>query len=410
MNKPFHLVRILGRARHSVRADIHSPRSGAPGVSRPTTGHWPLAARTWLLITDHRLLCLSLLLVIAGAGCRSIGPGTVPRDRSDYSSSIGDSWKRQTLLNIVKLRYVDPPIFVDVGQIVAGYQFSTSANVGAGWASASSVTPSRALTVGVQGLYTDRPTITYVPMTGNKFVKGLMTPLPPESVFFTIQSGWPADGVLFASVASLNGLKNQDSSIAGVTPPDPGFLRVLQLMRQIQLSGAVAFRIKQDEQKQQTAILAFRSKDMPPQTLDDIHELRRLLRLDPDAEELKLVFAGAPASDHEIAVITRSLMQQMATMASDVEVPPEDEAQGRAIPGWDSISGNTNAVRLIQIKCSKSEPTDNAFVTVEYRHHWFWIDDRDLKSKRVFSFMMMLFTLADTGEKENLPLITIPAQ
>jgi len=28
----------------------------------------------------------------------------------------------------------------------------------------------------------------------------------------------------------------------------------------------------------------------------------------------------------------------------------------------------------------------------------------------VFSFMMMLFTLVDTGEKEHLPLITIPAQ
>src|SRR5208283_5701000 len=106
-------------------------------------------------------------VVLALTGCQSIGPATVPRDRSDYSSSIGDSWKRQTLLNIVKLRYVDPPIFVDVGQIVAGYQFSTSANVGAGWASASSVTPNRALTVGVQGLYTDRPTITHVPLTGN---------------------------------------------------------------------------------------------------------------------------------------------------------------------------------------------------------------------------------------------------
>src|SRR5208283_5400519 len=257
--------------------------------------------------------------------------------------------------------------------------------------------------------YTDRPTITYVPLTGNKFVKGLMTPLPPEAVFFTIQSGWPADGVLFASVASLNGLKNQETSIAGVTPPDPDFMRVLQLMRKIQLSGAVAFRIKQDAQKQQTAILAFRSKDMSPQILDDIHELRRLLRLDPDAEELNVVFGGNSVSNKEIAVITRSMMQQMATMASQVEVPPEDVSQGRAIPGWDAGAGNTNAVRLIQIKCSKSEPTD-AFVAVDYRHHWFWIDDRDLKSKRVFSFIMMLFTLADTGEKENLPLITIPAQ
>jgi hypothetical protein len=246
-------------------------------------------------------------------------------------------------------------------------------------------------------------------MTGNKFVKGLMTPLPPEAVFFTIQSGWPADGVLFASVASLNGLKNQETSIAGVNPPDPGFLRALQLLRKIQLSGAVAFRIKQDAQKQQTAILTFRSKDMPPETLDDIHELRHLLRLDPDAEELNLVFGGNSVTNKELAVITRSLMQQMAAMASDVEVPPEDETQGRAIPGWDAVAGNTNAVRLIQIKCSKTEPPD-AFVTVEYRHHWFWIDDRDLKSKRTFSFMMMLFTLADTGEKENLPLITIPAQ
>jgi hypothetical protein len=292
---------------------------------------------------------------------------------------------------------------------VAGYQFSTSANVGAGWASASTVTPSREMSVGVQGLYTDRPTITYVPMTGNKFIKGLMTPLPPEAVFFTIQSGWPADGVLFASVASLNGLKNQETSIAGATPPDPGFLRALQLLRKIQISGAVAFRIKQDAQKQQTAVLTFRSKDISPETLDDIHELRQLLRLDPDAAELSLVFGGNSVTNKELAVITRSLLQQMATMSSQVEVPPEDVSQNRASPGWETISTNTNAVRLIQIKCSKSEPAD-AFVTVEYRHHWFWIDDRDLKSKRVFSFMMMLFTLADTGEKENLPLITIPAQ
>lgn len=364
--------------------------------------------RTWLLITDHRPLYLILLLGIISTGCSSIGPGTVPRDRSDYSSSIGDSWKRQTLLNIVKLRYVDPPIFVDVGQIVAGYSLQTGVSAG-GTLSSDKAIQGNFGTIGGSAIYTDRPTITYVPMTGNKFVKGLMTPLSPESVFFTIQSGWPADAVLFASVASLNGLKNQDSSIAGVTPPDADFMRALQLLRKIQLSGAVAFRIKQDAQKEQTAILTIRSKDISPQTLDDIHEFRRLLRLDPDAEEFKLVFAGSPASDKEIAVVTRSMMQQMATMASQVEVPPEDVTQGRATPGWDAVAGNTNAVRLIQIKCSPSEPAD-AFVTVEYRHHWFWIDDRDLKSKRVFSFMMMLFTLADTGEKESLPLITIPAQ
>jgi hypothetical protein len=341
-------------------------------------------------------------------GCSSIGPGTVPRDRSDYSTSIGDSWKRQTLLNIVKLRYLDPPIFVDVGQVVAGYSLQTGVSAGGTFTSPNTAQGNFG-TIGGSAIYTDRPTITYVPLTGNKFLRGLMTPLSPESVFFTIQSGWPADGVLFASVASLNGLKNQESSIAGVTPPDPDFLRVLHLLRKIQLSGAVSMRIKQEAQQQQTALLMFRSKDASAETLEDIHGLRRLLRLDPDAEELRLVFAGASVSNREIAVITRSMMQQMATMASQVEVPPEDVTQGRATPGWEAVAGNTNAVRLIQIKCSKTKPAD-AFVTVDYRNHWFWIDDRDLKSKRVFSFMMMLFTLADTGEKESLPLITIPAQ
>src|SRR5215475_3412359 len=172
-------------------------------------------------------------------GCHSIGPGSVPRDRSDYSDSISESWKRQTLLNIVKLRYLDPPIFVDVGQIVAGYQLQMAASVGGNISSERAI-QGNSLTLGGAATYVDRPTITYVPLTGNKFIKGLMTPLPPDSVFFMIQSGWPADAVLFAALASLNGLKNQTATIQGVSPPDPDFMRALALIRKIQLSGAVA--------------------------------------------------------------------------------------------------------------------------------------------------------------------------
>lgn len=361
--------------------------------------------RTNLKLVIVSLAALSALLL---SGCRGIGPSTVARDRYDYSSAIGESWKRQTLLNIVKLRYLDPPIFVDVGQIVAGYSVETGISAGGSFPESAAFGGTTA-TVGGSAKFTDRPTVTYTPLTGNQFIKALMTPLPPESVFFMIQSGWPADGVLLAAAASVNGLKNQETSVSGATPPDPQFLRVLQLLRSAQLSGAVSLRVKQDSQKQQTSILTFRAKDVPETTLAEARELRQLLRLDPDATEFSLVFGGTAAHDKELAVLTRSILHIMSTMAAQVEVPAQEVAEGRATPGFSPGDEALAAHRLVRIHCSQGKPAD-ASVAVSYRGHWFWIDDRDLRSKRAFTFMLMLFTLADPGAKDPLPLITIPAQ
>ncbi len=338
-------------------------------------------------------------------GCRSIGPGTVARDRYDYSGAIAESWKRQTLLNIVKLRYFDPPIFVDVGQIVSGYTLETALTAGGNFPEGG---PSSA-SIGGSARYTDRPTVTYVPLTGNQFVKALMTPLPPESVFFMIQSGWPADGVLMAAAGSLNGLKNQTTGISGATPPEPDFLRVLELLRNLQRSGMVSFRVMQDSAKQLTSLLVFRGQNLPENTVAEMRELRRLLRLDPAATEFTLAFGGTAGNDREIAVITRSIMHIMTTMAAQVEVPADDVAEGRATPGLDLEQESARAYGLVRVRNSKGKPAD-ASVAVQYRGQWYWIDDRDLRSKRAFAFMLMLFTLADTGSKEPPPLITIPAQ
>ncbi len=47
----------------------------------------------------------------------SICPGTVARDRFDYVNAISNSWKKQMLLNMVKIRYVDAPVFMEVSSI-----------------------------------------------------------------------------------------------------------------------------------------------------------------------------------------------------------------------------------------------------------------------------------------------------
>ncbi|MCL4179381.1 MAG: hypothetical protein KJ072_16765 [Verrucomicrobia bacterium] len=349
------------------------------------------------------------LLLVAGSGCRSVGPGTIPRDRYDYSGSISESWKRQTLLNIVKLRYLDPPIFVDVGQIVAGYSLETSGNLG-GQLSSSGAIQGNSLALGTATRFTDRPTITYIPLTGDKFVKALITPLSPEAVFSTIESGWPAEAILFATLSRLNGLRNQEASATGFSQADPRFIRALELLGRIQAAGAVGLRAEIDGQRRQTTVVAIHSKNIPEQTLADTRELRELLGLSPDATEFKLVAGSLAANDRELALKPRSLMHILGIMAAQVEVPAEDVAQGRAAPGVvDAEQQGGHPVRLARILSSKQKPAD-AYVVVQYRDHWFWIEDDDLRSKRAFAFMMMLFTLTDSGDKQGLPVLTIPTQ
>src|SRR6476661_7896438 len=119
-------------------------------------------------------LCRTSAFLLLLTGCAHLGPKTIAVDRFDYSASIADSWKQQTLLNIVKLRYMDLPVFVDVASIVAGYSLQTGVSIN-GTASSEKAIQGNFVTGGAQAVYTDRPTITYVPMTGEKFLRGLIT-------------------------------------------------------------------------------------------------------------------------------------------------------------------------------------------------------------------------------------------
>jgi len=345
--------------------------------------------------------------VMASTSCAHIGPKTIAVDRFDYSAAVADSWKQQTLLNIVKMRYMDLPVFVDVSSIVSGYSLQTGVSVG-GTLSSKNAIQGNFATAGAQAVYTDRPTITYTPLTGEKFLKGLLAPIDPKNIFFLMQSGYAADFILALTVESLNGVRNRSVGGGGMREADPEFVRALQLLREVQAAGGVGMRVEEDKAKGSTAVLFFRRDDVPADITERAAEIRRLLKLPSDQQKFTLIYSPARGAEDELAVNSRSMLQIMGAFASYMDVPEEHLKEHSAVPAFEHASPETRQ-DVVRIRSGKDEPAA-AFAAVRYRDYWFWIDDSDWKTKRAMTAIMFFFTLSDTGGSERLPLITIPAQ
>ena len=240
-------------------------------ASRRATGEESRRAMRWFS-------ALALLVALAVPGCTGIGPGTVGRDRLSYTGAVAESWKTQMLLNIVKLRYGDTPVFLDVGQIVSGYTVESTLSAVATanlytWSVPHPNFPEASASLGAQGRFQDRPTVTYAPLAGERFARSMMTPLRPVSVLSLIQGGYPVDLVLRLVVNTINGVDNRFGGDARARAADPEFYTLLGALRRIQLSGTMGMRVHRTPDQEAT-LLTFRAR-RDPKVEADVAEVEK---------------------------------------------------------------------------------------------------------------------------------------
>ncbi|MGZ8188405.1 MAG: hypothetical protein ACXWTN_06530 [Methylosarcina sp.] len=262
------------------------------------------------------------------------------------------------------------------------------------------------LNLGSGATYIDRPTITYTPLTGAHFMQVMITPIPPSALLMRAEEGWPIDMLLQIGAQSINGISNRKGGARGHAA-DPDFARLLAALQRLQASGVIDLRVgKAEDKNQESTVMVISQKKLSAEIQADRELVRKLLGLRPDIHEFNIIYGAVSGKEDVIAMQTRSGFQILNQLASNVDVPPEHIAEQRTYPPIPELGGTQSLPPLIKIHAEKSRPAD-AFAAVKYRDYWYWIDDRDFRSKGIFTFLMIIMTLSETEDKAQLPVITI---
>jgi hypothetical protein len=325
------------------------------------------------------------------------------RDQIDYARTLSEAGKRQALLNLVRMRYGEPPAFLSVSQVVAGYTLQGTAQAGLNAYPSAIGSDFASLLGSVQ--YTERPTFTLSPVVGEHFVQAYLRPFAPADIVPLVEGGTPVD-VLFRLVArSVGPLQNTHPMGNSDRSGSPEFPRLLRDLRTLQETGVLRVRLRREKEGARV-FLAFETRHAPAMR-GLVSRIFELLRVDPSSREVEVVYGAGQdrTRSREIPVLTRSLLNVLGAIAAEIQVPEEDVRAGRT----DATLREPGVSRpSIAVRTGPSAPTA-AYVAVRFEDRWHWIDGADLESKKAFAILEVLRSIAEGGRGVPTPVLTIPA-
>jgi hypothetical protein len=400
------------------------------------------------------------MVVVASAlvglsGC--LGPTAVRQTRLRYNEVVRDTNDEQLLLNIVRLRYADSPVIIDLPNITSqfeisgrgnyfggrGYEFPGHTNLGTGELSLR-----------------DTPTLSYHPREGREIAKSLLTPLSSD-LFIVVNAGAGIEQLLLLTVNDINDVSNalRATTLMPRVPDDNAeFVRGIQLLASIRERDGSELAIETNDELQGASDpilkanvhgkdllgaakdgyvyrarngdhvqLVKRSKDLTlhirPAFVNspEMTEVERIFRLAPGRSSYKLKSElqeeGAdartpnPFGGETIYMNMRSVLQIMTFLSKGVCVPPEHEISGVApvTPGPNGLPYDWTPVTAGQfvVHAQKHRPK-GAEVAVPYRGYWFYIDSNDVKTRASLAVLEILFALQESDGKSVGPLLTLP--
>ena len=349
-----------------------------------------------------------MLLAVCVAGlttsCTHMGPARLRADQVDYARALGTAKKRAILDAMVQLRFADAPSFLTVSQIIAAYTFDAS--VGSTLNAGSGTQPSYALANGALS-YSNHPTFTFTPTTGDAFASAYIRPLAPALVLPLAQGGIPIDLLLRIAAQSVDGLLNGTALGGSRSAGTPGFFQMIHAARRLQLAGELNVELRNENGANHVYIVVAVPHDSeePPHAAADRRLLRQLLRLPRDTGSFEVVY-GQSSESGKIALLTRSVLGILTDLGAQVEVPASNVASGATKPTVGLVGGETRPTIIVH--SAATAPAD-AYVSIPYDGTAYWIARDDFDSKYAFTVVQDLMALAEADTSAKAPIVTIPA-
>ena len=394
-------------------------------------------------------------------GCTTIGPRLYEASFNDYTDAISKTADGQMLGNLVRMRYYETPVFLQVHTVTTS--FSVGANAGASIGINEGAGDNYGLNVG--GNVSESPTISFSMPDSEKYYGRMLAPLSAKQVTSLVLAGFDSELVFNTAVRGVNRLRNMSADLEGSSEQSGSnsqFREAFALIKKLRSEGVVDLELggKQTDWSSpiqvdarsdisQVLLLGAASYAMSndaeivgypdgnwqthkfekhmalrfaPDSVQspDAGRLKQLLGLKADHYNFSMVEAelvnaekprgvlGQPpgALDpsviwEEIGLRGRSMLEIMQVASKQVQVPGADISMGTAA----SSTAQSGSDWLV-IRSSESEP--DSHLRIKHRGHWFYIEESDLRSRQSFAMINALFAVVGGTVPGAAPVMTIP--
>ena len=347
-------------------------------------------------------LCAVLWIFL---GCSVIGPQSIANGRAAYNEVINKTEDQQLLMAIVRNRYGETMSMLAVTNVTANIHFAAGAAAQIGVGRRESY-ETNLVPLSGEFAYEESPTISYAPIEGAEYFDRLMSPVPLSVLVIFARTVKSSKLPFLMITRSINDLRNPDFIRSPLSGADPRFMRLIELMIDLNESGHLDWVRDPREGVEFSLVI----RDYQAKRRQEIKEVLTLLGQPPSRIHsmpiiLPVYHAIEEPESGGIAMNTGSIYDLIEVLSASIDVSQAHRKSGLAIeyppPG---LAGQE--VRILR---ADQRPA-TASVAVKYRQSWFYIDETDQSTKLMFRVLRTLWKdrIASTAPLQPAPVLTIP--